>query len=390
MRKISALVFSVLYCLAWLGSATAQLPLTASDANKISPLFDSSTSNSLKCGINRWNPALDFAFRFATGYVVYCRLSQFEGKKVTLVTYLRITPEGKPPQLLGSLFRLPEIPPEMRQAIGGDLRKLKNDISLSGVFALGEGRYSVELLLQDDQNRVYRKHWRLHVKTSRSERGVALAIKPLTVESVEKRSWQTVSPRRGGNLRLTILLDAAPMNPYQFSLRAWDRAFLLESIYSLLREIPHRAVHLVAFNLDQQREIFRSDQFDSAAFEALSHSLKDAELHSVSVQALKKRNSPEFLVALANQELAADRSDAIIFVGPNARMELKTSAGVLTEKRANSPPFFYFEYFPWFGAEFPDTIHWLVRAGDGTVFLIHTPAQFDDSIDKMLKKLKQQ
>lgn len=390
MRKISTLVLSVLLCLAWLGSATAQLPLSADDANKISPLFDSSASNTLKCALDRWNPALDFAFRFASGYVTYCQLSQFEGKRVVLVTYIRITPEGKPPQLFGSRYRVPEISPEMKQSLGGNLRKLKNDIGISGAFALGEGTYFVELLLQDEQNRTYRKHWRLHVKTSRSERGVALAIQPLTVQSVDQRSWQTVSPQRGGNLRLTILLDAAPMNPYQSRLRAWDRAFLLESVYSLLRQTPHQSVHLVAFNLDQQRELFRSDQFDSTAFQDLSRALKETELSSVSVEALKKRNSPGFLVALAARELAAGRSDAIIFIGPNLHVELKTAEGVLPEKKANSPPFFYFEYFPWFGAEFPDTIHWLVRAVDGTVFVIHTPAQFDDSIDKMLKRLKQQ
>jgi hypothetical protein len=390
VRRISTFFFSILLGSAWLASASAQLPLLPDDAKAIGPLFDAPDRNTLKCALDRWNPALDFAFRFATGYVTYCRLSQFEGKKVTLVTYIRITPEGKPPQLFGSVHRVPEISAEMKQSLGGDLRKMKTDIGLSGAFALGEGRYVVELLLQDDRNRVYRKHWRLRVKTSRSERGVALAIQPLTVQSVDQRSWQTVSPQRGGNLRLTILLDAAPINPYQTRLRAWDRAFLLECVYSLLRQTPHQSVHVVAFNLDQQRELFRSDQFDSSAFQDLSRALKETELSSVSVQALKKRNSPEFLVALANQELAAGRSDAIIFVGPNVHMELKTTAGVLTGKNTKSPPFFYFEYFPWVGAEFPDTIHWLVKAADGTVFIIHGPAQFDESIDKMLKRLKQQ
>ncbi len=390
MRRISTLVFLILLCPALLGSASAQLALSSEDAKSVSPLFDAPTPNTLKCYLDRWNPALDFAFRFSTGYVTYCSLRQFEGKETVLVTYIRITPEGKPTQLFGSRYRVPEIPPEMKESLGGDLRKLKNDIGLSGAFALGEGKYVVELLLRDEQNRTYSKHWRLNVKASRSERGVALAIQPLTVQSVDQRSWQTVSPKRGGTLRLTILLDAAPMNPFQSRLRAWDRAFLLECVYSLLRQTPHQSVHVVAFNLDQQRELFRSDQFDSSAFQDLSRALKETELSSVSVQALKKRNSPEFLVALAAQELAAGRSDAIIFIGPNTHMELKTTAGVLTGKNSKSPPFFYFEYFPWVGAEFPDTIHWMVKAADGTVFIIHGPAQFDESIDKMLKRLKQQ
>ena len=39
-------------------------------------------------------------------------------------------------------------------------------------------------------------------------------------------------------MRLTILLDAAPVDPRSLKLRAWDRTFLLDSVASVLREIP--------------------------------------------------------------------------------------------------------------------------------------------------------
>lgn len=390
VRSVFSLAVLTVLCAALLDSASAQLPLSPKDAPTVSPLFDSSTPNTLKCWLERWNPNLDFAFRFVSGYVTNCRLNQFEGKETALVTYIRITPEGKPSSLFGSAYRLPEITPEMKQSIGGNMRKLTNEISLSGAFALGEGKYLFELLLQDEQNRSYRKSWRVRVVTHHSERGVALAIKPLTVESVEQTSWQEISSQRRGSLRLTIMLDAAPMFRYQSRLRAWDRVFLLESVSTVLRQTPHRSVHLIAFNLEQQRELFRSDEFDSLAFRDLSRALKEAELSSISVQALKKRDSPAFLVALADQELAADRSDAIIFLGPNARMDTKITEGALTQKKAGSPPFFYFEYFPWVGGDFPDSIDWLVKSVGGKAFIVHTPPQFDESIDKMLVELKQQ
>lgn len=385
-----SLAFLLLLCAAFLCPAAAQLPLSPENASSISPLFQSSPRNALHCWLERWDPSLDFAFRFVAGYVTNCRLSQFEGKETVLVTYTRITPDGRPPSLFGSVFRVPEISPDMKAAIGGDVRKLSQDISPSGAFALGEGRYLVELLLQDDRNRTYRSRWRLHVTAHRSERGVALAMKPLSVESMEEASWQMPASKRAGNLRLTILLDAAPLNFYQSSLRAWDRAFLLETVYSVLRQTPHKSVSLIAFNLDQQRVLFRRDEFDNAGFHDLSRALKDAELSSISVQALKKRDSPKFLVEIADRELAAEHSDAIIFVGPNTRMDTKVTEGALTQKRANSPPFFYFEYFPTVGGDFPDSIDWLVKSAGGRVFFVHTPPQFDDSIDKMLAQLKQQ
>ena len=372
-------------------AARAQLPLSSEDAKAVAPLFDSSTQNTLKCWLERWNPSLDFAFRFVAGYATECRLSQFRGKSTLLVTYIRITPEGRPPLLFESAYRVPEISPEMKQAIGGDLRKLNNDVGLSGAFAVGEGEYFLELLVKDDQNRAYRRHWKLRVAASQSERGVALAIKPLAVESVERARLQTVfAPQRGENLRLTILLDAAPMNPYQSSLRAWDRAFLLETLYSVLRQTPHKSVHLVAFNLEQQREVFRSDEFDAAAFRDLHRALEEVELSSISVNALRKHDSPKFLVALANEELAAGRSDAVIFLGPSARMATEVTEGALTEEKADAPQFFYFEYFPWPGAHFPDSIDLLVKSAGGKVFPIHSPAQLDDAIDKMLVRLKQE
>jgi len=394
VRRTSSFVSACVCLPLLLSSAMAQVRLSSDEArlspgeaSKIAPVLDSPPPNSLKCGVERWSPRLDFAFRFVTGYVIRCRLSQFEGRKAVVESYEQITPEGQPPILFASAHNVPEPPAEAKESSKPSFSRSKLEIGLSGAFGLGEGSYRFEVLLRDDLHRTYAKHWRLQVAASHSERGVALALKPLTVESEEERSWRVVSSQTEG-VRLTILVDAAPIFPYQTSLRAWDRAFLLESVYSVLRHAPHRSVHLVAFNLDQQQEIFRCDQFDDAAFEALSGALKQLELSSISVKALKKRNSPEFLVSLANQELAAERADAIVFLGPNTRTDTHMAAVALTEKKATSPPMFYFEYYPWVGAQFPDSVARLVKAASGKVFPIYTPAQFDQSIDKMLDQLK--
>jgi hypothetical protein len=369
--------------------AAAQLPLNPADAPKVASAFDASAPNSLKCYIEKWNPFLDFALRFQAGYVVHCRLSVFEGKKVTVAIYLRVTPEGKPPALFATGYRLPAITPDMSMA--NTPNKLKQEIGLSGAFSVGEGHYSVEVLVMDDRHRSCRKHWKIKVSPDRSQRRVHLAIEPLTVQSFDRSSWEIPPPQREKGIRLTVLLDAAPINPYRSRLRAWDRSFLLECVYSLLRQMPYKSVRLIAFNLDQQREIFRRDEFDGAGFLALSHALQEIETATVSVQALKNRNSPAFLTALANQELAADDpSDAIIFLGPNARTDVSVSPELLTRKKSGGPPFFYFEYFPWVGSPFPDGIERLTRAAEGKTFRIHSPAELDQAIQKMLVQLKQE
>lgn len=373
-------------------ASRAQVPLTdAEDIARVNGFFTASSPDVLKCSLDQLSPSLGFDFRFVTGYALGCRLSVFEGKQATLINYVRVTPEGSAPTLLASVYRIPEMTPEMLRLAGGNLEKMKNEFAMSGAFCVGEGRYSVEVLVRDSQGRTFRKKWRLRAAVRHSERDVQLAMKPLTVTAIDQSSWQTVSSEKRGNLRLTILLDAAPINPYQSRLHAWDRAFLLQCIYSLLRQTPHQSVRLVAFNLELQREVFRANPFDSAAFLQLSQVLGEIETASISVQALKQRNSPLLLAALAEEELkAAEHSDAVIFLGPNSRMDVNISAGIFTENRPLNPPFFYFEYFPWPGSDFPDAIERLTKAADGKTYQIHSPAELDQAIEKMLAQLKQE
>ena len=387
MRRIFTFLLGILSA----GVACAQLPLTADDANKITPALDSSEPNSLRCVIQEWKPNLDFSLRFVTGYSVRCPIGEFDGEKARVFVYLRITPAGKSPALFGSAFHLPEISAEMRKAAGKDVRKLKNQFEMSGVLCVGEGEYTIETLVVDDKNRSCRRRWRTRVVPKKDQREVRLAIDPLTVEPIDRSSWNIAPPAERGGLRLTIFIDAAPIYPYQPVLRAWDRAFLLECIYSVLRQTPYKSVRVVAFNLEQQKEIFHEEHFDATAFLSLAHALREIETASVSVQALKKRNSPEFLAALANKELSApDRSDAVIFLGPHARMDVRVADGLLAARKPESPPFFYFEYFPFIGGDFPDAIQRLVKSADGRTFAIHSPAQFDQAIQKMLAQLKQE
>jgi hypothetical protein len=367
-------------------SADAQVLLSNADAQKVAPLFESHT-NPLKCTITEWNPSLDFAFRFDSGYGVHCRLGLFEGKKANILIYARITPAGKPPVWLGEGFRLAEMAPDTSGV--KDPKRLKSEMRMSGAFGVGEGDYLVEILATDDHNRACYRRWNIHVAANRSQRNVPFAIQPLTAEPLI-RKWDIVPPERGAGIRLTVLLDAAPIYPNSSRLRAWDRAFLLESLYSLIRQTPCKSVRVVAFNLEQQREVFRHDAFDASAFNELAHSLRNLETATVSVHALKKRNSPQFLIDLASQELAAaEPADAVVFLGPNTRKDAGISAGVLSRK-SGGPPFFYFEYYPWPGSNFPDAIQQLTNAVAGKTFLIHSPADLVQAIQKMLAQLKQE
>ena len=114
------------------------------------------------------------------------------------------------------------------------------------------------------------------------------------------------------------------------------------------------------------------------------------ETATISVQALKKRNSPEFLAKLASRELAEDPPDALIFLGPKTETTAGSGSDFLPPKGSEHVPVFYLQYVPWTAANFGDTIQTITKNLGGKIYSVHSPAQFAQAIQKMLSQLKQQ
>jgi hypothetical protein len=346
--------------------------------------------DALKCSVKPIYPFLDFAFRFDAGFIISCPVKEFGGQESSMIAYLRITPQGRPPVVLARGYRLPAIPPSLAQKI--QLKHLKTEFETSGAFVLGEGQFAVDLLLVDNRSRVYHKRWEMEAKRGRREKSVPLTVPANTAAAFPVDSW---SGKPGGShtsgSRLTILLDAAPINPYAIKLRAWDRSFLLGALSSLLRETPAQDVRLIAFNLDQQREIFHQDHFNAEGFAKLSRALENVELGTVSYKALQKGGWAELLARLVNQEISRpDPSESVVFLGPTTRTIDKVPPTMLLPRKSNSPQFFYLEYFPVWrgGSEFPDAIHHATNACKGTVLKIHSPGEFAEAMRKVNERMQ--
>jgi hypothetical protein len=335
------------------------------------------------------SPFLDFAFRFELGYVIRCPLRDFDGKPGKIASVLRVTPEGGRPVLFAQNYHIPGIPPDLAKTT--DIRKVNAEISASGVIALGEGKYVVELVLMDNNERALRKRWKATAVRKRDEKKVQITAQPFTATAVSARFWSGGTAPSGSGIRLTILLDAAPMNPRSLKLRAWDRAFLLDSVSSVLREIPSDSVRVVAFNLDQQEEIFRDNNFDRSGLAQLSHALRKVELGSISYHKLSQPQGwSEMLTRLSKDELEAEEpADAVIFLGPAARLSEKIPKETLTLPKGKKTRFYYLEYFPAWrrGYEMPDAIHHFTDQCDGTVLKIHSPGEFATAIHKLRTEL---
>jgi hypothetical protein len=363
---------------------TAQEPANAAESESIAPLLDNDRlPDLLHCSIQPRKPMLDFAFRFDVGFIVSCSLARFAGRASEVLIYARVTPEGGKPILLGETYRVPEANSAAKPS------QLKQHVEMSGGFAVGEGRYQVEVLVLDQETvRTSRKRWRASVAHSGRPGAAQVAVPPGTVLPIG------VGPRRikmdtsGKGLRISVLLNAAPLNPRTPALRAWDRALLLGSLSSLLNQIPCASVRLRAFNLDQQRELFRQDQFDDAGFVELAETLRSLELGTVSYHVLQQLEGRlDLLADYANSELrAADPADAVIILGPETRYFAKVSFTKLKRRESPNPHFYYFEYFSGHlpGSPEADALSSLTKRLEGTVCPIFSPGDLARCAQKVL------
>ena len=364
-----------------------QEPISAGDVERVGHFFDGAPSpNLLHCRIEPQKPMLDFAFRFDVGYVISCSLSRFGGRASELFVYARVTPQGGKAILLGEDYRLPQANP------GAKSSQLKQDFQMSGGFAVGEGQYQVEVLVLDQETgRTSKKRWLARVRYSGSQGAGQAAVPPGSVIPLGVRQSPIKTDSSGNGLRVSVLLDAAPLNPRTPALRAWDRAFLLGSLSSLLNQIPCASVRLRVFNLEQQRELFRQDLFDEAGFMKLAESLRTVELGTISYHVLQQQQGwLDLILDYANHELVAEEpSDAVIILGPRTLLSAEIPRTKLRARETPNPHFFYFEYFPGYfpGSPLPDVLSSLTKRLDGTVYPIYSPGDLARCVAKMLTRV---
>jgi hypothetical protein len=379
MRLAASLAFSSV-------ALYGQSVLDSSKVALVAKYFErQSGDRPLRCEVNLVRPQLTFSLNFQTGYVFRVPLNQYFGPGHLWGILTRVTPDaGGDPVYLSSAVRLPNIPKSKVKAESG------------GAYLIGEGGYKVEWLLFDDSNRTCRKNWHVEAKRGPNDRGLGVGMKPNTVAAFSFRRW---SSQTGKNAdvrtlrRLTVLLHAAPLFPNSNRLRGYDRMLLLGSLASLLESLPARSVRMVVFNLDQQKELLREDNFTPEVFDSVAQSMNGMELQLVSYRVLtNQRGHLNLLADLVNQELrATDPSEAVIFLGPASRYFDKFPQEAIEERSTAGPPFFYLQYRPFFRpnprrdatAEFPDSIQFALKTVRGKTISIHTPDEFAKAIKQV-------
>jgi hypothetical protein len=378
-------------------AAHSQELVPTGQASRTEQLFDEESKvNNLRCKVVAWGPSLGFDLAYGAGFIVEIGSTQLP-VDTNLRAFIRVTPADRPPALLSTIFKVPPAP----RGEGGQ----RFNFVFSGDFAVGEGKYKVELLLIDSVGR--RKLTRWQLKTgSRSDRS---QIGPLTVAATPLFHWDGKMDPNGA--RLTVLLDATETSTNATRLGAGTSVYLLSVLSTVLRNVPCRSVQVVAFNLDQQLEVFRADHFTPSGFVDLASSLRDFQSAMVPVGALRSSAWREFLLEMTKREVTAkEPPDALIFIGvPSHFVDapalpkfdipdgtrifdfeyLKTiplftpGLGLYEGDYRNIPDDDGANFAPKALKPFPDAIDRLTRELRGTVFHITSPADLRLAIEKM-------
>ena len=349
-------------------------------------------TRSLNCNIRLVKPSLDYAFRFESGYRVRCSVKEFEGKASSILSLLRVTPEHGTPLLLSEEYSVPAIPVDLQRKV--KLKQVDSSVEMDGRFRIGEGTYLADLVLVDDRGRRFEKRWTTCAARDRETAMVPMSMTAHTAEPAAVDAWdQSRFAFTRAGIRLAILLDATPTDKRSVRLRPADRVQLLDSLASLLRQMPCAAVRLVAFNLDQQREIIQEEGADRKAFGRLSTALGALDLSTISYRMEQHQFGwSDLLTGIANRELAYGKlPDALVFLGAMSQVSGAIPPEMLVAAERPKPPLFYFEYVPppMIGQEIPDALDYFTVARKGTVYRIHSPVEFAAAIQSMRASLEQ-
>jgi len=295
----------------------------------------------LPCTVSPVKPVLGFDLRFHAGYEVSVPLRELAGAENLLTMIFRIAPESHrdEPFFFVQRVRVPSIPEDA-----------KGEAYLQGSFDLGEGRYHVDWLMRDRSERVCSFYWDAETALPPRDKQISVALPPDSIQASETEPFKEEPPvaRTQGELPLNVkvLINFAPQNSRSATLQPLDTTALVSILRSISREPRIGKFSIVAFNLQEQRILYRQDRADRIDFPALGEALHSLNLGTIDLKKLIQKNGEtEFLTNLIQREIGGEEQpDALIFAGPKVMLEENVPVDSLKDVGEVEYPVFYMNY----------------------------------------------
>jgi hypothetical protein len=377
----SFLVGAIACAQAPLAGVGTRIQLNSSD---LAILETQEVRKDLACTVDPVKPVLGFDLRFHGGYDINLPLHDVAGNENLLSILVRVTFDGRKddPAYFVQRISVPKLPDDA-----------KGDAVLGGLFDLGEGKYHVDLLMKDRSERVCSFYWDAEASLADRDREIQPAIAPGAVERTDYEQFSEEPPVErapGKPLNIKILVNFAPQNSNLSSLRPIDTLALVTVLRRLSREPQFGKFSVVAFNVQEQRVLYRQASAERIDFPALGQAIQSVEPGKVDLKQLsQKHGEVSFLSDLIKKEIANDHPDAVIFAGPKVLLddsvpeeELKPLATDVTY------PVFYMNYnlnpqaTPW-----KDAIGKAIRPFRGVEFSISRPRDLWFAVSEVVSRI---
>ena len=317
----------------------------------------------LPCTVTSVKPAMGFDLRFHTGYDITIPLKELASGGQTLTVVFSVTPAASKDsaRYFQQKFSVPELPDDA----GGKTL-------LEGGFDVGEGTYHVRWLMRDHQERVCSSTWDITATRAGRDQDIKMNIVQNDIQASEGEFFKPEPPvdrkPQSDPIKVKILVNYAPQASAAAAMEPIDSSAITSILRTIAREPRIVKFSIVAFNLIDERVVYRADDLDEINFPDLGKHLRSVKLGMVDYKNLADPHSPtDFLTHLVQSELTGNPADAVIFAGPKAFLDQPVTQDSIKELMSSvNYPVFYMNYMlipP--GGTYDDTTPW--RDAIGTV-----------------------
>lgn len=342
--------------------------------------------NDLACEVFPQKPEMGFDLKFHAAYRVSIPLRELSGTGDQLRILIRVTPLDQKENQLYLVDRF-TVPPLEDEA--------KGEAVLPGGFVVGPGRYKVDWLMRDRSERVCSSHWDLDAHQDADKGDLPLTMAPNAVAQQPPEPFGEQAPVErapaGKLLHAKILVNFSPTNPRESTLKPWDIDAIVSILRGIAREPQFGRFSLVAFNVQEERIIYREDNVERIDFPALGDAVRGIKLGRVDYRKLQDPQSDtRFLTSLLVEHLGPQEPepDVVIIAGPKLMLEKKVSADALKQAGRVTCPVFYLNYNfnprsnPW-----RDAIGSTMRLYRGLEYTISLPRDLGAALTDMMFRM---
>ncbi len=244
-------------------------------------------------------PTVGFDMKFHAGYDVQVPLKELAGQENQLTLVFRVIPDGHADSPL--YFKQHYSVPAIDENAGGPAY-------LQGAFNVGEGKYHVDWLMRDRSERICSSHWDTDANLSSKDKTMALDVPAGAVQEADAEPFKEEAPverdSAGQPLNVKVMVNFAPQSEGASTLQPMDTAALLSILRNIARDPRIGTFSLVAFNMQEQKVLFREDCARYIDFPALGRALAALNLGTVDLKRLsQKHGDSEFLGKLLATEV---------------------------------------------------------------------------------------